>query len=122
MALIKKILQSNKLIWKIFGNDEDPIPPDWFMPNKNENLREFMWFFIRNSLHNFCARIIGTYDYPAECKSWNSERSWNLILPFFSYRGKRFRFYIGWRPSLRENNRFVQSFGIAFKLKEKQEV
>ena len=69
MALVKKILQSSKIIWLIFGNDEDPEPPEWFMPSENENWREFCWFFVRNPLHNFC-----------------------------SYKGKKFEGYFGFRP------------------------
>jgi len=68
MALVKRVLQSSKFIWAIFGNDEDPDPPDWFMPEKNENLREFTWFFIRNPLHNFCARFVQSFGFAFKLK------------------------------------------------------
>ena len=115
MALVKRILQSNKLLWAIFGNDEDPEPPAWFMPNRNENLREFMWFFVRNPFHNFDTRVAGTFKYPSEWRVWHSKRSWNLILPFFSYRGKKWEGYIGWRPKVLEDGSMVQMFGFALR-------
>ena len=98
------------LLWKIFGNDEDPKPPNWFMPNKPQWLRTVMWY-IRNPLHNFSHYWIGTGNYPSVWEVWRTSRSFNLILPFFSYRGKKFEFYIGWRPK----GDGSQIFGIAFR-------
>jgi len=115
VALVKKILQSSKLLWAIFGNDEDPEPPVRYMPGRNENLREFMWFFVRNPLHNFDTRVIGTFKYPSEWRVWHSKRSWNLILPFFSYKGKKVEGYIGWRPKMLEDGSMVQMFGFALR-------
>lgn len=115
MVLVRRILQSSKLIWAIFGNDDSPEPPNWFMPNRNENLRKFMWFFVRNLLYNFDTRVIGTFKYPAEWRVWRTKRNWNLILPFFSYRWKKWEFYIGWRPKTLENGDMVQMFGFALR-------
>jgi len=106
----------NKLIeiwnskWNPFGNYDDPIPPDWCFA-KYGKLAWFYWYFIRNPLHNFCHYWIGTGNYPSEWKVWHSKRKWNLILPFFSYKGKKFEFYFGWRPKERGS----QIFGIAFR-------
>jgi len=44
MALVRRILQSSRLIWAIFGNDDSPEPPNWFMPNRNENLKQLQEF------------------------------------------------------------------------------
>lgn len=97
-----------KLLWAIFGNDDDPYPPIWFMPNKPQWLRTVMWY-IRNPLHNFFWHVIGFKDKPLDyTQIWNTKQKWNLVLPFFSYRGKRWEFYIGWRPD-------SKAFGIAFR-------
>lgn len=59
MAFIKKMLQCNDFMWNIFGNDRDPLPPDWFKPCHPQWWREFYWFFIRNPLHNYTHSFIG---------------------------------------------------------------
>jgi len=79
-----------------FGNYDDPIPPDWCFQKYGKFA--YIYWAIRNPLHNFCRYWIGTGNYPSEWRVWHSKRKWNLILPFFSYRGKRFEFYIGARP------------------------
>jgi len=99
-----------------FGNYDDPIPPKWCF-EKYGKFAWFYWFFVRNPLHNFSFYWIGTADKPAEWRVWHSKRKWNLILPFFSYRGKWIEFYIGARP--RDNG--GQAWGIAFRIRKENE-
>jgi len=47
-----------KLLWAIFGNDDDPYPPIWFMTNEPQWIRTIMWY-VRNPLHNFFWYVIG---------------------------------------------------------------
>ena len=93
-----------------FGNYDDPIPPDWCF-QRYRKFAYIYWFFVKNPLHNFCHYWIGTGNYPSEWRVWHNERRWNLVLPFFSYRGKWFEFYIGWRPK----NGGSQIFGISLR-------
>ena len=75
---------------------------------KPQWLRTVMWY-IRNPLHNFFWHVIGFKDKPLDyTQIWNTKQKWNLVLPFFSYRGKRWEFYIGWRPD-------SKAFGIALR-------
>ena len=84
--------------WNPLGNYDNPIPPDWCFA-KYGNIKAYLyWYFIRNPFHNFAHFWIGTGNYPSEWKTWHSKRRWNLILPFFSYRGRKWEFYIGARP------------------------
>jgi len=46
------------LLWAIFGNDDDPYPPIWFMTNEPQWIRTIMWY-VRNPLHNFFWYVIG---------------------------------------------------------------
>ena len=110
MSLKDKLLKIWNSKWNPFGNYDDPIPSDWCFV-KYGKLALVYWYFIRNPLHNFCHYWIGTGNYPSEWKVWHSKRKWNLILPFFSYKGKKFEFYFGWRPKERGS----QIFGIAFR-------
>lgn len=96
------------------GNFDDPIPPDWYMPNKPYWVRWCMWFFIRNPLHNFMAYWVGFKDRNLDyTQIWNQKQRWNLVLPFFSYRGKKWEGYIGWRVDSR-------MFGIAIRRAKKE--
>lgn len=36
----------------IWGNNEHPVPPHWFMPEKKEKLRDYVWRAIRNPVNN----------------------------------------------------------------------
>ena len=54
-----------------------------------DRLKGVYMVFIRNPFHNFLYRIIGIKNYPIEWEVWYFKRKWNLILPFFSYRGKK---------------------------------
>ncbi len=111
---IVKFLKKNKIIWAIFGNDDDPYPPSWFMKERSEWLRQLIWY-CRNPLHNFFWNIIGFRKYPLDYSQiWNQKQRWNLVLPFFSYRGKKVEFYLGWRPDRK-------ALGFAFRIKKYKE-
>ena len=49
----------NPLWW--FKNDDDPHPPDWYLPNDSE-LKRRIWWMFRNPLHNFTFYVIGISD------------------------------------------------------------
>ncbi len=93
-----------------FGNFDDGLP-EWYYPGKPKWYRFICWYLIRNPFHNFMAYWIGfrwaKLDYT---QIWNKKQKWNLILPFFSYRGNKWEFYIGWRPD-------SKMFGIALRRK-----
>lgn len=98
--------------WNLFGNYDDPTPPAWFMSNKPSWLRAVCWF-LRNPFHNFMFYWIGFKDKNLDYSHiWNREQSWNLVLPFFSYRGKKWEYYLGWRPD-------TKAFGVALRRKFK---
>jgi len=107
---MERILKFFNSKWNPFGNYDDSVPPEWCF-KKYGKLAYFYWYFIRNPFHNFCRYWIGTGSYPAVWKVWHPKRSWNLILPFFSYRGKKVEFYFGWRPKSDGS----QLFGISFR-------
>lgn len=96
-------------LWS-FANADDPVPPDWFRPGSPN--RRWLWQ-TRNPLHNFTFYVIGVSDkattrtgrFPSHVFApeggWNwaiTKHRW-LPLPFFSFDGKRSRFYLGWRES-----------------------
>ena len=97
----------NPIWW--MGNYNDPINrtnPDGtlahadYLPGKPKWLRAFLWAF-RNPFHNFCFFVIGLEDRKYlvnDGNIWPAEgQKWNIRLPFFSYRGKKWEFYAGWR-------------------------
>jgi len=98
------------------GNYDDPIPPEWCF-QKHGKLAYFYWYFIRNPLHNFTHYWIGTMGSPCCWNVFCQHKSWNLILPFFSYKNRFFEFYIGWRP--KGEGDYRQVFGIAFRIRKK---
>lgn len=94
-------------VWWL-GNADDPVPPDWYRPGSR--CRGVLWQ-LRNPLHNFTFHVIGIADkcftrtgkFPdavfAPDGGWNwavARYGW-LRLPFVSYNGERWRFYLGWR-------------------------
>ncbi|MGC9059583.1 MAG: hypothetical protein ACP5H3_04235 [Candidatus Aenigmatarchaeota archaeon] len=112
MGIKDRILQIWNSKFNPFGNFDDPIPPDWvFAKFRFRFLAYLYWYFWRNPLHNFDRFWIGTGNYPSEWRVWHSKRKWNLILPFFSFRGEKFEFYIGWRPK----DDGSQIFGVALR-------
>lgn len=98
------------VLWKIFGNNDDWPPPDWYMPGERERKRKLYWL-MRNPLHNFTFYIIGVAGKPFVRTGkfsqdvFNPDGGWNLAvtaykwfrLPFVSYLGRSVKFYIGWR-------------------------
>lgn len=97
----------NPLWW--FGNANDsvdslekdgrPSHPN-FYPNKPLWYRKLMWG-IRNPLNNLFFFVIGLED-RKEIVNYGSQwpkagQKWNINLPFFSYRGKKWEMYLGWR-------------------------
>ncbi len=100
-------------IWWLL-NDGEPWPPDWQLPGKPYWLRVISWY-LRNPLENFSNYIIGVSDRnytaigtpPIMVTAWNDvgKTGWKysvihlgaLRLPFVSYVGKRWMFYLGWQ-------------------------
>ena len=114
MSLKDRILKIWNSKLNPLGNYDDPVPPDWCF-EKYGVFAWFYWFFVRNPLHNFSAYWLGTRNYPSAWKVWHTKRSWNLIVPFFSYRGEKWEFYMGWRPKTLEDGSMVQMFGLALR-------
>lgn len=90
------------------GNNDDPEPPDWYLPDDPKRLRKW---YVRNPFHNFTFYVLGIADldftrvgnHPAEV--FNPDGGWNwavsraklMPLPFISYRRDPVQFYFGWR-------------------------
>lgn len=94
-----------------FGNFDEPQPKPELWPDKPYWFRWLLWTFYRNPCHNLVRfwPPFGFKDYPLDyTQIWNTQQKWNLILPFFSYRGKKWEGYVGWRPS-------DKAFGIAMR-------
>ncbi len=82
-----------------FANYNEPKPPDWYKTDSTEWVRWLGWFFYRNPLHNFMFYWLGFKDSEFDyTQIWNTKKRLNMVLPFISYRGKKWEFYIGWRP------------------------
>lgn len=107
-----------KLLWAIFGNDDDPNPPEWYEPAWPEWRRRIYWFALRNPFHNLTFYVLGIADkqfervavYPKGAPVnlvFRDEGGWYIAivrykwlrLPFVSYQGPGLvkKFYIGWR-------------------------
>ena len=108
--MFSKILKLWNSKFNPLGNYDDPVPPQKYFDKYGWFAYPY-WYFLRNPLHNFCRYWIGTGSYSAAWKVWHPKRKWNLILPFFSYRGNKIEFYLGWRPKSDGS----QLFGIAFR-------
>lgn len=99
-----------RILWALFGNDEDGIyGPDDFLPGKPQWYRAVRWW-IRNPFHNLMFHVLsvpkpfisyGTAPYDV----FNPAGGWNRVTrlsasgrkyPFISYIG-HVKFYIGWR-------------------------
>lgn len=104
-------LTMNKIIWALFGNDEDGIyGTSEFFPSLPNPIRAIFWW-CKNPFHNLTFHVIGFCgeyfesegDYP---KDVFSPSGWNVCIryrpvnnryyPFISYFGW-IRFYLGWR-------------------------
>jgi hypothetical protein len=116
-----------------FRNGDNWHAPEYnngeiYLPNVRQKwLRDFYWF-CRNPIGNFMGFVIGVegYDYkvygPYGLLTTRYDETphgygwcWTFIhvgwfwLPFVSYSGKRFLWYIGWRPA-------SGGFGIKFNI------
>ena len=94
----------NPLWW--FCNSNDSITSDnhpLFHPTKPLWIRKILWG-IRNPLHNLFFFVIGLSDQPDVVNysgQWPKEgQKWNIILPFISYKGKKWEYYFGWRKGI----------------------
>lgn len=106
----------NPVWW--FLNDDEPNPPDWYMPGKAQWLRFPAWY-LRNPLVNFADYVVGVCDRnysitgtaPLYATTWADMPDphplgfkWSVIwlpipLPFVSYTGKRILWYAGWKKT-----------------------
>ncbi|MEW6115663.1 MAG: hypothetical protein AB1553_02025 [Nitrospirota bacterium] len=77
--------------WTLLNLYVKESSPNWW--------RRLGWA-IRNPLHNFTFFVVGMADrldnrHPD--RVFNPQSGWNIILPFVSYKGKRWEWYFGWR-------------------------
>lgn len=107
-----------RILWAIFGNDDDPYHPSDYQPGWPEWRRRLYWFALRNPFHNLTFYVLGVAGksferlaiYPKGAPSslvFRSEGGWYvavvkyrwLRLPFVSYQGQGIikKFYLGWR-------------------------
>jgi hypothetical protein len=103
----------NPLWW--FLNDDEPVPPAWYLPGKPAWLRWPAWY-LRNPLVNFADYVVGVCDRnyavtgvaPVDVPVWADMPvpalgfKWSFIrttipLPFVSYTGTRVLWYAGWK-------------------------
>lgn len=99
--------------WFWFANEDDPTPPYWYEPTRQEWDRRIR-FRLRNAGHNVGFYILGTADRPSwrwgrfPNHIWADEGRWNwsvsflygwLPAPFVSYQGSRVEWYVGFRES-----------------------
>ena len=108
LSMWKKI---NPCWW--FGNDDEPIPPDWYRPGwfiPDHWLRRWLWL-ARNPAHNFFRYVVGVADRPfvyvarfpdrvfaPEPYRWQyayARLGW-MRLPFVSLVVGGFQFNLGW--------------------------
>lgn len=115
-----------KLIWALFGNDEDGVYGDMsFNPEQKKSRWIAVKWWFRNPFHNFTFHVIGVprpFTSVGDCPRdvFNPQGGWNRVAhkgangkvyPFISYNGK-VKFYIGWRER--------GNFGIKFTLNSKK--
>ena len=101
-----------KIIWALFGNDEDGIYGDLsFNPEKKKSVLIAIKWWFRNPFHNFCFHVIGvprpfttSGDYPWDV--FNPNGGWNRLVHTSAVNGKKYRFisyigrckfYVSWR-------------------------
>lgn len=106
-----------KIIWALFGNDDDPNPPVNYYAHEPMLYRGVRWWF-RNPFHNLTFYVLGLADepfrrvvvYPRGISGllvFRPEGGWYIAcakykwlrLPFISYQGTGLvkKFYLGWR-------------------------
>lgn len=91
------------------------IKNDWFKPTWPQWLRLLGWGW-RNPTCNFDRYVLGLWDkqdwwarerFSRNPEGWNGKdtmwplpgESWAIALPFISYEGKTWEFYLGWKPN-----------------------
>lgn len=100
------------IAWALFGNADDPLPPADYMPGKAQWRRRIAWW-VRNPFHNGCFYGWGCCDRDSvsvgddpekvfcdglgwlRAKTYPQGSKWGR--PFVSHRGRRWRWYAGWR-------------------------
>ena len=55
-----RLLKKLSPIWW-FMNDQEPKPPDWYLPNGKGPSRAILWY-LRNPLKNFGNYVVGVYN------------------------------------------------------------
>lgn len=104
----------NKILWALFGNDDDPIPPAAYYSNKPQWFRKMMWW-LRNPCHNLFHYVLGIRGKPFTVLWYLKEdatlvegfniviKKYYLLFPLISYQKTFktyiFQFYLGWRRS-----------------------
>lgn len=106
-----------KIIWALFGNDDDPNPPEDYYPGEPMLYRGVRWW-LRNPCHNMGFYVLGLAGKPFERVAlyprgasgllvFRPEGGWYIAvvkyrwlrLPFVSYQGTGLvkKFYCGYR-------------------------
>lgn len=135
--MFKKI---KKILWAIFGNDDDWPPPKWYRPELPDWRRRAGWLLWRNPLHNFSFYVIGIAGSPHEIKTgdgvvyvvriangykkwgrftrdvFNPNGGWNYIVHYKKRRffGLPFRSYNGRYIKCYAGWRELGNFGLKF--------
>lgn len=110
----------SKIIWAIFGNDEDgPIGDARWNPERKDTLWIRIKWWVRNPFHNFTHHVIGIHGEPfASIKVYeqgNLQKHIRVMqrngerreYPYWIYDNGRIEWYFGWRSS--------GAFGIAIR-------
>ena len=101
-----------KALWSIFGNDDDPVVLSFYLPGWPFWIRQALWLFWRNPLHNLVSyrwglskrvshqvSLYGPHVWAPEGFVWNFGVTFynGQEYPFISRRGKKWERYPGWR-------------------------
>jgi len=98
----------NKILWAIFGNDEDSVIGDKrFNPEQKDTVWIRIKWWLRNPFHNFTHHVIGIYGEPflscQEYRRGNWTKMTRLLrgkeYPYWNYNNGEVEFYFGWRSS-----------------------
>lgn len=74
-----------RLLWAVWGNDEDPLPPSSFLPGIGQRWRILRWYF-RNMGHNLTWHVLGVAGQQYERvgryhdQVWNPDGGWNWAM------------------------------------------
>lgn len=106
----------SKIIWAIFGNDEDgPIGDARWNPERKDTIWIRIKWWVRNPFHNFTHHVIGIHGEPFTSaqvyEKGNLQKHFRYLngkrYPYWIYNNGRLEWYVGWRSS--------GAFGIAFR-------